>query len=516
MLAYIIRRLGIGLIILFGSSFILYNMAAYSGDPLEDLKLSQDPRAKAQIIALTRDLNLDVPPPLRYFIWLRGVLSLNFGETRDSREVSEALALAIPTSFRLVITATIIAIILGIGLGIITALRQYSRFDYSMTFIAFLLFSLPIFWVAVLLKQYLAISFNDFLFDPLTGDPGGNIGIIWMVLASLFAGLVTSAASGGDRKRYWTLFGAAAAVTFVILFFLDSTRWFTDPYFGPVGVLIIGVGIAFAITQLSVGVSNKSALYASLTMAVLGFLTWFPMQTVFEWPNRKVLYPGLLVLTILIAIATSYYFAKIDRRAVVRTTIITAVLISFVMFFDRMLRSFSAYAKTDAVNFRPVPTTGQTNALLERNNFWFNMLDLALHLVLPTLALLLISFAGYVRFSRGTMLEVLNQDYIRTARAKGLPERTVIMRHAFRNTLIPIATIMVGDIVSVIGGAIITERVFGWYGMGTLFNQAIGTFDLNLLMGVGILGSALAVLANLIADLLYATLDPRIRVGAGK
>jgi peptide/nickel transport system permease protein len=90
------------------------------------------------------------------------------------------------------------------------------------------------------------------------------------------------------------------------------------------------------------------------------------------------------------------------------------------------------------------------------------------------------------------------------------------MRHAFRNTLIPIATIMVGDIVGVIGGAIITERVFGWYGMGTLFNQAIGTFDLNLLMGVGVLGSALAVLANLIADLLYATLDPRIRVGTGK
>jgi peptide/nickel transport system permease protein len=516
MLAYIIRRLGIGVIILFGSSFILYNMAAYSGDPLEELRLSQDPKAQQLIFALTRDLNLDVPPPLRYFIWLRGVLTLDFGSTRDAREVSDALALAIPTSFRLVIASTIIAIILGIGLGIITALRQYSRFDYSMTFVAFLLFSLPIFWVAVLLKQYLAISFNDFLFDPLTGDPGGNIGIVWMVLASLFAGLITGSVSGGDRKRYWTLFGSAAVVTFGVFFFLDATRWFTDPYLGPVGLLIFGVGIAFGITQLSVGVSNKPALYASLTMAGLGFLTWFPMQVVFEWPNRKVLYPALLVLTILIAIATSYYFAKVDRRAVVRTTVITAVLISIVMFFDRMLHSFSAYARTDAVNFRPVPTTGQTNALLERNNFWFNMLDVALHLVLPTLALLLISFAGYVRFSRGTMLEVLNQDYIRTARAKGLPERTVIMRHAFRNTLIPIATIMVGDIVGVIGGAIITERVFGWFGMGTLFNQAIGTFDLNLLMGVGLLGAALAVLANLIADLLYATLDPRIRVGAGK
>jgi peptide/nickel transport system permease protein len=137
-------------------------------------------------------------------------------------------------------------------------------------------------------------------------------------------------------------------------------------------------------------------------------------------------------------------------------------------------------------------------------------------MILPTIALTLISFAGYVRFSRGTLLEVLNQDYIRTARAKGLTERTVIMRHAFRNTMIPITTIMVTDIVSIVGGAIITEQVFGWYGMGTLFNKAIVSFDLNLLMGVILFLSTLAILANLIADLLYSVLDPRIRVGAGK
>jgi peptide/nickel transport system permease protein len=137
-------------------------------------------------------------------------------------------------------------------------------------------------------------------------------------------------------------------------------------------------------------------------------------------------------------------------------------------------------------------------------------------MILPTIALTLISFAGYIRFSRGTLLEVLNQDYIRTARAKGLTERTVIMRHAFRNTMIPITTILVTDIASIVGGAIITERVFGWYGMGTLFNKAIVSFDLNLLMGVILFLSTLAILANLIADLLYSVLDPRIRVGAGK
>jgi peptide/nickel transport system permease protein len=90
------------------------------------------------------------------------------------------------------------------------------------------------------------------------------------------------------------------------------------------------------------------------------------------------------------------------------------------------------------------------------------------------------------------------------------------MRHAFRNTMIPLTTIMVGDVAGIVGGAIITERVFAWQGMGTLFNKAITSFDLNLLMGVILFLSTLAILANLIADLLYSALDPRIRVGAGK
>ena len=132
------------------------------------------------------------------------------------------------------------------------------------------------------------------------------------------------------------------------------------------------------------------------------------------------------------------------------------------------------------------------------------------------IALTLISFAGYVRFTRGTLLEVLNADYIRTARAKGLPERTVIMRHAFRNTLIPLTTIIVVDIAGIIGGAIITESVFGWVGMGTVFRKAISSFDLNLLMAGTLITTTLAIGANLVADLLYSALDPRVRTGAGK
>ena len=111
------------------------------------------------------------------------------------------------------------------------------------------------------------------------------------------------------------------------------------------------------------------------------------------------------------------------------------------------------------------------------------------------------------------MLEVLNQDYIRTARAKGLTERTVVMRHAFRNTMIPLTTIIALDFAGIIGGATITETVFGWTGMGKLFVNAIYSFDENLLMATFLITSILVLLATLLSDLLYGALDPRIKVG---
>ena len=144
MLNYILRRIGVSIMILFGSSFLVYNLAAYASDPLGELRLSNDDGARQQIIALTRDLNLDVPPPIRYFLWLRGVLgifvgNLNLGMTREASTVQEELAYAIPVTVRLVLVATITALLFGLALGIISALRQYSRFDYGMTFLAFLL-----------------------------------------------------------------------------------------------------------------------------------------------------------------------------------------------------------------------------------------------------------------------------------------------------------------------------------------------------------------------------------------
>jgi peptide/nickel transport system permease protein len=209
-------------------------------------------------------------------------------------------------------------------------------------------------------------------------------------------------------------------------------------------------------------------------------------------------------------------FARQDRGPVIRTAVLSALLSANLIVVDKFMRTWKPYMEEDAVNFRPIPTIGQAKELLPQEDFWIVTLDTLIHLFLPTVALMLISFAGYIRYSRGTLLEVLNQDFIRTARAKGLTERTVIMRHAFRNTMIPLATIMVVDFAGIVGGAIITEQVFGWNGMGTLFNRAVSTIDLNLLMGVFSITATLAVLANLVADLLYSALDPRIRVGGGK
>ena len=515
MIAFIIRRLGVLGVILFGSSFILYNLAALAGDPLGDLAFSDDEQAQQQIAGLRRQLRLDVPAPLRYFIWLKGVLGVfvgqtaDFGLTRENGLVLDEILMAVPTTIRLVTTATLVAIVLGVAVGITRALRQYSRFDYSMTFVVFLLYSLPIFWVAVLLKQFLAIEFNNFL-------SAARISTTVIALIAVTSGFFWASIIGIRRKSFWMTFLIASVSSALLLIYMNTSQWFIDPSLGALTVFVFSIGIAFATTHLSVGLSNKSTLYASLSMAALALVIYYPIQTVLNANSSLLQMFFLWAVTIAVAFVVSLFFGKIDRGPLIRTTIITASLCASLIVVDKYMRTWRNYMEEDAINYRPVPTVSESNPLLPQDDYWIRSLDILMHLFLPTLALTLISFAGYTRFSRGTLLEVLNQDYIRTARAKGLTERTVIMRHAFRNTMIPLTTIMVVDFAGIVGGAIITERVFGWYGMGTLFNRAINGQDLNLLMGVFLITATLTVLANLIADLLYSALDPRIRVGSGK
>jgi len=514
MLAFITRRLGALVMILFGSSFILYNLAAVSGDPIGQLRFSSDLDAQAQVKELEEFLRLDVPAPLRYFIWLRGVLGVftgnpDFGQTRLRSPVSLELFAAIPITIRLVLFATILSIVVGIALGIISALRQYSRFDYSMTFFAFLLFSLPIFWVAVLLKRYLAIMFNNFLQDPV-------ITLQWRVGIGLVIGIILAALLSRVRGSFWAILGGTTLSIIGLLTIVNELNWIENPRLGPIGIVLISTLIAIGVTFLSTGLSNRPALYSALTMVVATIVSYYLVQNQLGKDASIPRILGFALVAILVAVVTALLFARQDRGPVIRTAILTALLSGNLIVVDKLMRTWKPYMEDGAINIRPIPTIGQASDLLPQDDFWLVTLDLVIHLFLPTIALMLISFAGYIRYSRGTLLEVLNQDYIRTARAKGLTERTVVMRHAFRNTMIPLTTIMVVDFAGIVGGAIITEQVFGWNGMGTLFNRAISTIDLNLLMGVFSITATLAVVANLIADLLYSALDPRIRVGSGK
>jgi peptide/nickel transport system permease protein len=130
---------------------------------------------------------------------------------------------------------------------------------------------------------------------------------------------------------------------------------------------------------------------------------------------------------------------------------------------------------------------------------------------LPIVTLMLVVTAGESRFQRAAMLEVIHSDYMRTARAKGVARRTVIFKHGLRNAMIPLVTIWALDFAALLGGSVVTETIFSWPGLGPLLISAIFAGDLNLMMGIVILISLLVIIFNLIADLLYGVLDPRIR-----
>jgi peptide/nickel transport system permease protein len=304
----------------------VFLLVANAGDPLADLR-NRNPPVSPQVIAeREHELLLDKPLPQRYATWLVNFAQGDMGKSVRGVEVRPLLWQRLKVTLRMVILASILAIILAIGAGVLSAVKQYTPTDYSFTFLGFLFLSMPVFWLAALLKEFGAIRLNQ-------------------------------------------LFGKQVVYT---------------------------VGA--------------------------------------ETPN------------------------------------LTGNI------FDRL------------------------------GNY-------AGHLILPTLALALISFAAWSRYQRATMLDVLGSDYIRLARAKGLSRSRVMVRHALRNALIPLVTVVAIDTGAIFGGAVITERVFSWQGMGALLVDGVAASDVNVLLAWLMVTSVIVVLFNLIADVLYAVLDPRIRYG---
>lgn len=504
---FIARRVIISVFTLLAATFIVYVLMANAGDPLEELRQipnqAQQDAAIAGRIAL---LNLDQPLLQRYVGWLLGaagcvVGACDLGQTVQQQQVTTLLVQAMGSTLRLVTAATVLAIIFGITVGIVSALRQYTGFDYTVTFLAFLFFSLPIFWVAVLLKEFGAIRLNDWLASP-------TIPIPVIVALAVVAAAAWQAILGGAPRRRLITAAVAAVATAGSLYYLSAVEWFARPALGPVLVVVISLAWALGVTFLTSGLRNRRVLYASLAATAVGLVGAMVLAPVLRDPSWLVILActaGLVVAGVL----AGYLFGGLDRPQAVKAAVLSALLTGSTVFADYVLAAFSSYS--DRVGGRVIATIGSGTPNFS-GTFWEVFLDRGTALVLPTTALILISFATYTRYTRASMLEVMNMDYVRTARAKGLTERTVTVRHAFRNALIPVTTLAAFDFGSVIGGAVITETVFGWSGMGALFVRGLRQLDPNPVMGFFLVTAILVVVFNLIADIAYAYLDPRIRL----
>ena len=320
MFTFIARRVLYSIPVLFFSTFFSFLFVSYASNPLATVR--QNPRATPHLIhLLTLQYHLNQPVIVRYFYWVQDVFTNKLGRSLVTLQpIWPDVQRTMGHTAQLCILSESVAIIVGIAVGIYSAIKQYSFFDYSFTTVSFLGFAMPVFWLALLLQ----IVFVD-------------IYLKWHVRIFYTSGLNS----------------------------IPGESWFT--------------------------------------------------------------------------------------------------------------------------------------------------LDRLQHLALPALTLFIISFALYSRYMRASMLDVINSDYVRTARAKGVSERKVIMRHIFRNALIPITTVAALNIGGLLGGAIVTETVFTLDGFGFYFVQKLGQGDTYAVMAYLLVTAVIIIIFNLIADITYGFLDPRIR-----
>ena len=216
-----------------------------------------------------------------------------------------------------------------------------------------------------------------------------------------------------------------------------------------------------------------------------------------------------LVLQVIIAIPLGIIAARKQYSAVdYSVTVLAMVCISMPTFFVATLLKLIFGVYLGWFEIAGLTSARYYDTLTE----FGKAMNIAWHLVLPTITIVIISIGGLMRYTRTNMLEVLNADYIRTARAKGLPEKKVINVHAFRNTLIPVVTLLGGSLPSLFSGALITEQLFSIPGIGYTGYQSMIVGDIPFTMFYLTFMAILTLLGNLIADLLYAAVDPRVRL----
>jgi peptide/nickel transport system permease protein len=231
------------------------------------------------------------------------------------------------------------------------------------------------------------------------------------------------------------------------------------------------------------------------------------MQVIWDrLPNTLLLMGAYEVVVVGGALAVGVYSAL--RQYSFMDNLITAlsfVGFSMPIFFVALLSMYIFAVNFKAWGLPYLPTVGMFEPPDK------TVAQVAWHMILPVLSLAVISLSGYSRYIRSTMLEVLSQDYIRTARSKGLPRRMVVFVHALKNASLTLVTIIGLDLPSLLAGAVVTERIFAWPGMGRLFLDNVERSDTPVVMGILMLVSIAVVVFQLITDVVYAVLDPRIR-----
>jgi len=397
MLIYTTRRVLFMVPLLLAISMVIFGLVQLQpGDFVDELRLGNPKMTAADAVRLRREFGLDQPWYVQYGKWLSKAAVLDFGISRANGYMSATEFVfnqRMGNTLLLSTTAFLLAILIGIPVGIYAAVKQYSALDYITTFLSFVGYSIPVFWLGIMMLILFSVTFKIL--------PSGGIGsegvtpYVESDARFTFTGTVQSIEARGDGGRVITV---------------------------------------------SVYDSDKAA--------------------------------------------------EIPKELVLPSNIQPAIAVG-----DLVSDGQSA---------------GQTVTIVSWT-LW--ALDRLKYLILPALALSIIQMAGWTRFMRASLLEVINQDFVRTARSKGLGERVVIYKHALRNALIPIVTLLGLSVPGLLNGAVLTETVFNWPGMGTALLDSVVQKDYNVAMVI-LMVLALATLAsNLLTDLLYALVDPRIRYG---
>lgn len=192
-------------------------------------------------------------------------------------------------------------------------------------------------------------------------------------------------------------------------------------------------------------------------------------------------------------------------------TVLSLIILSVPSFVLAGLLILAALRVNMFAGVRIFLYTGETSPI-PPSGMWGQLLDRAQHIVLPTLTLALGATAGFSRYQRNAMLDVLSEDFIRTARAKGLTRRRALFKHGLRTALIPLATLFAYGVSGLVVGAVFVEKIFGWHGMGEWVVQGIAMQDTNVVAAITMFSGAAVLLAGLLSDVIYAALDPRVRV----